>query len=201
MIAAGRTARAAPLPACLADLAALPDNGTSSATLTVRSTGARGSSGSEDRRRCRSLRLRRFRSYGGRTGGQRQQADRQPNRLNTSGKVANVSPTDSNSIRAGESEDGSQAMLASKPMAPGLHLVATPIGNLGDITLRALAVLRIRRRIPCEDTRVTRKLLPRTDRQAADPYHDHNAAAMRPELLERLAPASGWRWFPTPARR
>ena len=73
-------------------------------------------------------------------------------------------------------------------IAPGLHIVATPIGNLGDITLRALATLAGADLIACEDTRVTRKLL---DRYAIatplTPYHDHNAAAARPKLLRRLA--------------
>jgi 16S rRNA (cytidine1402-2'-O)-methyltransferase len=72
--------------------------------------------------------------------------------------------------------------------APGLHIVATPIGNLGDITLRALATLAGADLIACEDTRVTRKLL---DRYAIatplTPYHDHNATAARPRLLQRLA--------------
>jgi len=73
-------------------------------------------------------------------------------------------------------------------LAPGLHIVATPIGNLGDITLRALAALAGADLIACEDTRVTRKLL---DRYAITtpltPYHDHNAATARPKLLRRLA--------------
>jgi 16S rRNA (cytidine1402-2'-O)-methyltransferase len=84
-------------------------------------------------------------------------------------------------------------VLADHPIevgriAPGLHIVATPIGNLGDITLRALATLAGADLIACEDTRVTRKLL---DRYAIatplTPYHDHNAAAARPKLLRRLA--------------
>jgi 16S rRNA (cytidine1402-2'-O)-methyltransferase len=73
-------------------------------------------------------------------------------------------------------------------LAAGLHIVATPIGNLGDITLRALAALAGADLIACEDTRVTRKLL---DRYAIatplTPYHDHNAAQARPKLLRRLA--------------
>jgi 16S rRNA (cytidine1402-2'-O)-methyltransferase len=73
-------------------------------------------------------------------------------------------------------------------LAPGLHVVSTPIGNLGDITLRALATLAAADLVACEDTRVTRKLL---DRYAIavplTPYHDHNAATARPKLLKRLA--------------
>jgi 16S rRNA (cytidine1402-2'-O)-methyltransferase len=73
-------------------------------------------------------------------------------------------------------------------LPPGLHIVATPIGNLGDVSLRALAALAGADLIACEDTRVTRKLL---DRYAIEtpltPYHDHNAAKARPMLLRRLA--------------
>ena len=84
-------------------------------------------------------------------------------------------------------------VIADRPiqgsrLAPGLYLVATPIGNLGDITLRALQALAGVDLIACEDTRVTRKLL---DRYAIatplTPYHDHNAAKARPGLLRRLA--------------
>jgi 16S rRNA (cytidine1402-2'-O)-methyltransferase len=73
-------------------------------------------------------------------------------------------------------------------LAPGLHVVATPIGNLGDISLRALATLAAADLIACEDTRVTRKLTERYGiATALTPYHDHNAAQARPRLLQRLA--------------
>jgi 16S rRNA (cytidine1402-2'-O)-methyltransferase len=76
---------------------------------------------------------------------------------------------------------------AEAALAPGLYLVATPIGNLADVTLRALAVLRGVDRIFCEDTRVTGKLLARygisTPLQA---YHDHNAERVRPLVLAAL---------------
>jgi 16S rRNA (cytidine1402-2'-O)-methyltransferase len=72
-------------------------------------------------------------------------------------------------------------------LAPGLHLVATPIGNLGDVTLRALWVLRNADRIICEDTRVTARLLSRFGiTTPLSPYHDHNADRVRPAVLEAL---------------
>ena len=72
-------------------------------------------------------------------------------------------------------------------LKPGLHIVATPIGNLGDVTLRALAALAGADLIACEDTRVTRKLLDRYGiGTPLTPYHDHNAAEVRPKLLRRL---------------
>ena len=72
-------------------------------------------------------------------------------------------------------------------LAPGLHLVATPIGNLGDITLRALWVLRSVDRILCEDTRVTARLLAHYGiDKPLSVYHDHNADRVRPALLTAL---------------
>ena len=75
----------------------------------------------------------------------------------------------------------------SAPLAPGLYLVATPIGNLGDITLRALDVLRGVDRIACEDTRQTQKLLNHF--QISKPtvsYHEHNERERAAELIEGL---------------
>jgi 16S rRNA (cytidine1402-2'-O)-methyltransferase len=78
--------------------------------------------------------------------------------------------------------------IDAERLAPGLHIVATPIGNLGDITLRALATLAAADLIACEDTRVTRKLLDRYGIETPlTPYHEHNAATARPKLLGRLA--------------
>ncbi|MGH7114606.1 MAG: 16S rRNA (cytidine(1402)-2'-O)-methyltransferase [Stellaceae bacterium] len=85
------------------------------------------------------------------------------------------------------SDTGCSAEAEATGPAPGLHLVATPIGNLGDVSLRALAVLRGVDRIFCEDTRVTAKLLARycigTPLEA---YHDHNAERVRPRVLAAL---------------
>jgi 16S rRNA (cytidine1402-2'-O)-methyltransferase len=86
----------------------------------------------------------------------------------------------------------SHADSASKPSpakapAPGLYVVATPIGNAGDITLRALEVLRGAAVIACEDTRTTGSLMARLGiGTALTPYHEHNAARQRPALLARL---------------
>lgn len=75
----------------------------------------------------------------------------------------------------------------SKKLGPGLYVVATPIGNLGDMTLRAIEVLKGVDVIACEDTRVSGKLLRHFDIPTKSiSYHDHNADKVLPRLLERL---------------
>src|SRR6266700_2577975 len=94
--------------------------------------------------------------------------------------------------RPAEGVKGSYLLKGQRVTAPalagGLHVVSTPIGNLRDITLRALEVLAAADLIACEDTRVTRKLLDRYGiTTPLAPYHDHNAVEARPKLLARIA--------------
>lgn len=78
-------------------------------------------------------------------------------------------------------------MTPLKPLAPGLHIAATPIGNLGDITLRAIETLGQVDLIAAEDTRVAAKLLRHLGLGTpVIPYHDHNAPVMRPQLITRM---------------
>ena len=80
-----------------------------------------------------------------------------------------------------------RSKLETVAVDPGLHIVSTPIGNLADITLRALAVLSRAHVIACEDTRVTGKLKSTFGLTAPlFPYHEHNAAKATPRLIERL---------------
>lgn len=75
----------------------------------------------------------------------------------------------------------------AEPIQPGLHVVATPIGNLGDISFRALATLAAADLVVAEDTRVTKTLLAHYG--IATPlsaYHEHNADQVRPQLLAKL---------------
>ena len=75
----------------------------------------------------------------------------------------------------------------TQPLAPGLYIIATPIGNLRDITLRALDVLSDADEVLAEDTRVARRLLDAHGiRAKLSPYHDHNGAQRRPALIERM---------------
>lgn len=78
--------------------------------------------------------------------------------------------------------------LLQSPITPGLYLVATPIGNLADISLRALAVLARADVTYCEDTRHSRTLLSHYSlRGALRAYHEHNAEEQRPRILAELA--------------
>lgn len=77
--------------------------------------------------------------------------------------------------------------VPARPLEPALYLVATPIGNLGDITLRALETLASADVLACEDTRVTRILLERYGiRNRPYAYHEHNAKEAGPRLIAAL---------------
>lgn len=78
--------------------------------------------------------------------------------------------------------------LLSQSLPSGLYLVSTPIGNLGDLSLRALAVLVRADHVFCEDTRVSLKLFSHFGvSRRLEVYHDHNAERMRPRILALLA--------------
>ncbi|MEQ8284179.1 16S rRNA (cytidine(1402)-2'-O)-methyltransferase [Thalassospira sp.] len=104
-----------------------------------------------------------------------------------------ISPPDKSFRSQGNAgEDASKHDQSQLPLSSGLYLVATPIGNLGDITFRALEILKRADIILCEDTRTSGKLLSRygvkTKRVA---YHEHNAVKMRPEIMDRLGKGQG----------
>ncbi len=78
--------------------------------------------------------------------------------------------------------------IEAPALPPGLYVVATPIGNLRDATLRSLEILAACDLIACEDTRVTHRLLDHYGiARPLTPYHDHNAETARPRLLAKLA--------------
>lgn len=80
------------------------------------------------------------------------------------------------------------ARLLAEPLPPGLYLVATPIGNLADMTLRGIAVLARCDVIFCEDTRHSRTLTAHFGITThLNPYHEHNGARERPKILSQLA--------------
>lgn len=88
-----------------------------------------------------------------------------------------------------ETSGADQPYIHLKPLhlEPGLYVTATPIGNLGDITVRALQVLAGVERIACEDTRMTRRLLDRYGIETPlISFHEHNAHKQRPVLLNFL---------------
>jgi len=83
--------------------------------------------------------------------------------------------------------EGGNVTEERRTLAPGLYIVATPLGNLGDMTIRARDVLAAVDRVLCEDSRVTGRLLHHLGIDARlTPYHDHNAATMRPKIMDWL---------------
>ncbi|MDZ7823447.1 MAG: 16S rRNA (cytidine(1402)-2'-O)-methyltransferase [Ahrensia sp.] len=78
--------------------------------------------------------------------------------------------------------------ISVQPLEPALYLVSTPIGNLGDMTIRGLETLAACDVLACEDTRVTRRLLDRyAIAQKPYAYHEHNAKTVGPKLIEQLS--------------
>lgn len=97
-----------------------------------------------------------------------------------------VAPSESNEFSE-FADDDRRSNLMDAAVAPGLYLVGTPIGNLGDITLRALDVLRKVDRIACEDTRQTQKLLNHFEiKTPTVSYHQHNERERSGQLIEAL---------------
>jgi 16S rRNA (cytidine1402-2'-O)-methyltransferase len=110
-----------------------------------------------------------------------------PGEERTTADAAGKEETTPNAGASRRLQNFSLRQLGQAPLAPGLHIVATPIGNLADVTLRALATLAEADVILAEDTRVTRRLLDRYGLATPlEAYHEHNAERLRPTLLARL---------------
>jgi len=93
----------------------------------------------------------------------------------------------SSKLRSQALASGAEPSPRDASSKPGLYLVATPIGNARDITLRALDTLAMADIIACEDTRTTAKLLTIHGlNRSMTPYHEHNADRVRPSLIKRL---------------
>ncbi|MGI9423036.1 MAG: 16S rRNA (cytidine(1402)-2'-O)-methyltransferase [Hyphomicrobiaceae bacterium] len=89
-------------------------------------------------------------------------------------------------LKSAISRELDSALASALPSA--LYIVATPIGNLGDVTLRSLVVLMQADRVYCEDTRISQRLLARFDiGRKLFTYHEHNADVIRPDILDALA--------------
>jgi len=102
-------------------------------------------------------------------------------------KPPNAQAEEAESTRRRQYVVAGQAIEAPR-LAGGLYLVATPIGNLRDMTLRGLEILAAADLVACEDTRVTRTLFNHYGLSAPlTPYHDHNADAARPRIIEKIA--------------
>lgn len=103
----------------------------------------------------------------------------EPHDIETEPAETTRSPSDALATRVG----AELARQSQAPLAAGLYLVSTPIGNLGDITVRALSVLARADIIYCEDTRHSRTLLSHYGiRATLRAYHEHNAEAERPRI-------------------
>ncbi|HUS95887.1 MAG TPA: 16S rRNA (cytidine(1402)-2'-O)-methyltransferase [Hyphomicrobiaceae bacterium] len=116
---------------------------------------------------------------------------RQAHSLGPQGTIAGVAGPDvadtTSSARLRAAVDGELERLLGGRIAGGLYLVATPIGNLGDITLRALAILHGADVVYCEDTRVSQILFSRYGMQRRlSSYHEHSDAQVREHILSQL---------------
>ncbi len=108
---------------------------------------------------------------------------------NPSAARALAAPVPTGGEQPSDSKPGSKSPpgAAKSRIVPGLHVVATPIGNARDITLRALDVLVAADAVACEDTRTTAKLFQiHGIRVPTIAYHEHNAERVRPAIIERL---------------